>query len=626
MMKKIPVFLLTLSCFSLFGQTNWQTYFEQSGGKKTPRYPETVTYCLQLAGASPKIHYTTFGVSPQGRDLPLLIIDRDGLTTPEAIKATGRIILLVEACIHPGESEGKDAGLMLARDLIAPPLDPLPRKEEGRGKKEEEKGEREEDQRIGYSAPASENKIENRQSKIENLLDHVSLLFIPIFNVDGHERFGPYNRINQNGPEEMGWRVTATNLNLNRDFLKADAPEMKAWLTMYNRWDPDFFIDIHTTDGADYQYVLTYMMETRGNMDAGLTTWCDSVFLPVWTDEMELAGYPVFPYIEFRRWHDPKSGLIRDVAPPMLSQGYVALRNRPGLLVETHMLKPYKQRVEATYHCLISTLGILNDQWHQLKTLCADADAFVQSESFRSQPFPLLFDLSRTDSVMVGFRGVEYEAVYSELTGGLWYQYSDSPVTFPVPLFEKVEPVKTVTLPEAYIIPVEWKEVIDRAAWHGISMIRLPRDSAIRVTSYRFSNPRWQTNPYEGRHPLTRVVSDTFSEVRIFPAGSVIIPVGQPSARVIAHLLEPNGNGSLLFWGFFDPVFEQKEYSEFYVMEPMAKKMLDEDPLLREEFETKMASDSTFATSQWQIMNWFLERSPYGDKRRMVYPVGRINN
>lgn len=227
---------------------------------------------------------------------------------------------------------------------------------------------------------------------------------------------------------------------------------------------------------------------------------------------------------------------------------------------------------------------------------------------------------------MVDFRGVEYKPVHSDLTGGPWFLYSDVPATFPVPLYAKTKPAETILLPHSYIIPAEWQEVIHRVELHGIAMIRLPHDSAIRVTSYKFSNPRWQSNPFEGRHPVTSIEYDTFSEIRTFPAGSAIIPVSQPSARVIAHLLEPKGDGSLLYWGFFDPVFEQKEYFEFYVMEPKAKKMLEENPELRKEFETKMASDSTFAKSQWQILNWFLERTPYADTRRMVYPVGRIEN
>ena len=589
--------------FHLAAQQEWLTYYELSGGTRTPRYQATIEYCHQVANASPMIHYTTFGISPQGRELPLLIVDKEGLQDPAAIRAAGRLILLIQACIHPGESEGKDAGLMLIRDLITPPPGPLPKS--GRGSKPPSGG-------LGVS------------SSIQHLLNRVSILFIPIFNVDGHERFGPFNRINQNGPEEMGWRVTATNLNLNRDFLKADAPEMQAWLKMYNRWEPDFFIDTHTTDGADYQYVLTYMMETLGQMDPGLTTWCDSVFLPVWCAKLDSAGFLVFPYVHFRRWHDPKSGLVRDVAPPMLSQGYMALRNRPGLLIETHMLKPYKQRVEATYQCLVVALEILNRESETLSSLIDRADTYVQSTAFRSVPFPLQFETSLSDSTFVEFKGVEYEEIQSDLTGGTWYKYSSIPATFQAPMFSRAVPTETVTLPEAYIIPVEWNEVIERLKLHGIRMERLETDRVIAVTSYKLKNPRWRSDPYEGRHPLFRIEYDTLKEEKSFPAGSVIVATTQPAARVIAHLLEPKGDGSLLYWGFFDPIFEQKEYFEFYVMEPMAKKMMGDDPILRQEFEAKKIADSTFARSQWQMLNWFLERTPYADKRKMVYPVGRI--
>ncbi|TSA28633.1 MAG: peptidase M14 [Bacteroidetes bacterium] len=566
-----------------YAQNGLQTCFEQSDGNRTPRYAETIDFCRKLADASPMVQLTSFGKSPQGRDLPVMIVDRDGLTDPESMKASGRVILMIEACIHPGESEGKDAGMLLIRDLIRDP-----------------------------------------GSGIRDLLDHVSILFIPIFNVDGHERFGPYNRINQNGPEEMGWRVTATNLNLNRDFLKADAPEMKAWLKLYNRWDPDFFIDIHTTDGADYQYVLTYMMETLGEMDPGLTDWCDSIFLPAWIHEMDSTGYPVFPYVEFRRWHDPKSGLVRKVAPPMLSQGYVALRNRPGLLVETHMLKPYKQRVEASYQCLVSTLQILRNQYRELRQLNQAADAFVQSPVFRKVPFVLRFELSYTDSIMAAFNGFSYDTILSTVTGGRWYKYHPVPETFTIPLFAESIPAETIQVPEAYVVPVEWQTVIAILKLHGVQIKELPTDSTIRVTSYKFSDPQWRSSPYEGRHPLTRFGCTPFTEERVFPAGSVIVGTAQPAARVIIQLLEPEGDGSLLSWGFFDAVFEQKEYFELYVMEPMAKQMLGEDPDLRRAFEEQQATDTNWIKNQWQVMNWFLDYTPYADKRKMVYPVGRI--
>ncbi len=583
MNRTIILLVLVFSSLLTVAQQEWLTFYELSEGKRTPRYQETIEYCHRLADTSPMVYYTTFGFSPQGRELPLLIVDKEGLQDPAAIKASGRIILLIEACIHPGESEGKDAGMMLIRDLIRDP-----------------------------------------GSGIRDLLKQVSILFIPIFNVDGHERFGPYNRINQNGPEEMGWRVTSTNLNLNRDFLKADTPEMRAWLKMFNGWDPDFFVDIHTTDGADYQYVLTFMMETLGQMDQGLTTWCDSTFLPQWTSKLDSAGYPVFPYVQFRRWHDPKSGLVRDVAPAMFSQGYLAARNRPGLLIETHMLKPYKLRVEASYHCLIYALEILNHQANELKSLIRLADDYVQSSEFMNTPFPLKYEISRSDSSFIDFKGVEYEEIRSDITGGTWFKYSSTPVTFHLPIFAKAISTEAVKLPAAYVIPVEWAGVIDRLNLHGVRMRRLEKDSVIPVTSYKLKTPAWRSTPYEGRHPLSRIEYTTFAEKRVYPAGSVWIEVAQPAARVIIHLLEPKGDGSLLSWGFFDPIFEQKEYAEFYVMEPMAQQMLKENSELKREFEEKMESDSIFAGSQWQILNWFYERTPYVDKKRFVYPVGKV--
>jgi hypothetical protein len=221
---------------------------------------------------------------------------------------------------------------------------------------------------------------------------------------------------------------------------------------------------------------------------------------------------------------------------------------------------------------------------------------------------------------------VNYEPVISELTGGTWFRYSNTPETIRIPLFSKAIPSAEVRLPEAYIIPVEWTDVIDRLELHGVIMEPLKTDSSIAVTLYRLKNPRWQQNPYEGRHPLVNIEYDTFTEVKPFPAGSVIIPTTQPAARIIASILEPLGSGSYLYWGFFDAVFEQKEYFEFYVMEPMAEKMLENDPGLRKEFEAKMASDSVFASSQWLILNWFLQKTPYADKQRFVYPVGKIEN
>jgi hypothetical protein len=596
-MKKINLLItgLLFLQFTMAQSTDWRTFYEISGNRETPRYNATLEYCRQLDRGSSMITYTTFGKSAQGRELPLLILDRQGLSDPALIHAAGRTILLIQACIHAGESDGKDAGLMLFRDLAITNL-------------------RSEKQHTGVdiSYPASK------------LLDNVSVIFIPIFNVDGHERFGPFNRINQNGPKEMGWRTTAGNLNLNRDFLKADSPEMKAWLNLFNQWMPDFFIDSHTTDGADYQYILTYLMEIYGDMDEGLTDWSKNSFIRQMEEHLNKGGYPVFPYVGFRNWHDPRSGLITEVAPPMLSQGYTALRNRPGLLIETHMLKPYDQRVNGTYECMLTTLEILNKESAKLKALIRKADQFVSSDSFLDTPFPLKFETRKDDSTMVDFLGVEYNIVKSDLSGGDWFQYSHTPAVLHIPYFSAATPVITTKLPCAYIIPAEWAMVIDRLKIHGIKVKELSHEATVQVTTCRFKNPKWQQNPYEGRHPLTNIEYDEITETRVFPAGSALVEVKQQAGRIIPHILEPNGNGSFVYWGFFDAAFEQKEYGESYVIEKMAREMMVSDPGLKAEYEHKMETDTLFAKNPQLILNWFYNKSQYVDSRKGIYPVGKI--
>ena len=593
--------LLFLSA-TMAQQVDWKTFYEKSGKTETPRYQATIDFCKQLDKGSKMVTYTSFGKSAQGRDLPLLILDRDGLSDPALIHASGRTVLLIQACIHAGECEGKDAGLMLFRDLAFPDA------EDGRRK-------------TGDNANRPSSSVLRHLSK---LLDNVSIIFIPIFNVDGHERFGPFNRINQNGPKEMGWRTTANNLNLNRDFLKADSPEMQAWLRMFNKWMPDFFIDSHTTDGADYQYVLTCLMEIYGDMDDGLTKWSKDIFLPQMQSHLNESGFPVFPYVEFRNWHDPRSGLITEVAPPMLSQGYTALRNRPGLLIETHMLKPYDQRVESTYECMLSTLELLNRESKNLNMLIHKADEYTSSEPFLKTPFPLQFETRMDDSTMVDFLGVEYDDVKSDISGGDWFQYTSKPVTFHIPYFFTANPVVTAKLPYAYIIPAEWATVIARLKIHGIRVTELTKDATIKVTTCRFRNPKWQQNPYEGRHPMTNIEYDELEETRVFPAGSALVEVMQPAGRIIPHILEPKGNGSYVYWGFFDATFEQKEYGESYVIEKMAREMLANDPVLSREFEQKKNADTAFSKKPQQILNWFYSKSPYADNHKGIYPVGKI--
>lgn len=582
-MKKALLLLAVLLGFSTVqSQDKWITFYEESEFLETPRYNATIDYCKRLDMASKMINYETFGVSPQGRDLPLVILDKDGLTSPEEIRSTGRIILMVECCIHPGESEGKDAMMMLLRDFAI-------------------------------------------YGEEEQLLDDVSLMVIPIFNVDGHERFSPYNRINQNGPKEMGWRVTAQNYNLNRDFLKADAPEMQYWLRLYNHWLPEFFIDCHTTDGADYQYVITYALETFGNMDENITKWVNEKYEPVIVDKMFANNFPVNRYVSFRQWHNPKSGLYSSAAPPMLSQGYTAIRNRPGLLIETHMLKPYKPRVESTYSMVLETMHILQKEKKNLIEAIEAADKFCESGEITNQPLAVDFKADMTDSTMVEFLGCEYTMHKSNITDGVWYKYdSTKPVTFTLPMFDKSIVTESVNLPKAYIIPAEWTEVIERIEAHGIDFNVIREDTEYEVQSYRFSSPRWGRTPYENHMKLQRFDMEEITEKRIYPAGSILIHTNQKAARVIAHILEPKAADSYMSWGFFNSIFEQKEYSETYVMEPMAEQMIKDYPELKAAFDRMVEENPDWLKNQWGVMNWFYHQTPWADPKYMVYPVGKL--
>lgn len=573
--------VLMLFQVSIFAQDAWTTYFEKSDGFETPRYDETMRYCKMLADSSGLITMRSFGTSPQGRELNYLIADKTGEDDPDVIHAQGKVILMVQACIHPGESEGKDAGMMLLRDIAI-------------------------------------------KKKHLELLDNVSILFIPIVNADGHERFGPYNRINQNGPKEMGWRTTATNLNLNRDFIKADAPEMKAWLKLYNEWLPDFFMDIHTSDGADYQYVITYGIENQGNMDAELTEWVDSTYLPQLHTQLEDAGFPVFRYVTFRQWHDPRSGLRTRPSSPRYSQSYSAHQNRPGLLVETHMLKPYKQRVEGSYETIVSTMRILNKDHRNLKMLNLLADEYCISGALRANEFPLNFRLSDTDSIMVDFRGVEYHAKQSKVTGQPMFFYSDTPAVFNLPMFNTALVDESVMLPEAYIIPVEWAEIIEILKLHGVEMTTLEKDSIFHIETYKFNNPQWARSSYEGRFQLNSFGMEVIEEDRLFYKGSVIISMNQRRARIIAMALEPKSPDAFIRWGFMNTIFERKEYAEGYVIEKMAPKMLEEDPELAKAFEEFKKEVPQSPETYWMYIMWFYHHSIYADPRKDIYPIGRL--
>lgn len=581
---KISVLLLFILLSNLiFSQTpganDWLTLYEKSNYLQTPRYEETIDYCKRIAKASPWVRYTSFGRTPQGKDLPLVILSKDRAFTPAEAAKTKKTIVLIQSEIHAGEIDGKDASLMLMRDIAI---------------------------------------TKNKAA----LLDRAIILFVPIFNVDGHERFGKYNRINQNGPEETGWRVTAQNLNLNRDYMKADAPEMRAMLTLFADWLPDFYVDCHVTDGMDFQYDVTFAMELYPNLDSDIVRWLKQTYLPAMITDVETSNHGIAPYIAAREDRDLSKGFAAGAGTPRFSTGYGAAQNRPTLLIETHMLKPYKTRVSSTYEMLVSTLAIVNREAETLRAIVQRADTKVIAAPNGNSYLPLKFQTTEKSRLME-FRGVRSTFEFSEISGDLRTVYSDEPVNIAAPYFEEVIAIDSVKIPKCYLIPQAWTKVIDVLKAHGVRMWTLGLSVTDTIESYKFSDVKWQERPFEGRHPV-KFKSEKSREVRTFPAGTYVVPTDQRTGKVLMNLLEPNGPDSFVGWGFFDTIFEQKEYGESYVLEKLARDMLAKDPALRKEFEEKIAADSVFAKSPIARLNFFYQRSPYWDTAIGAYPVARV--
>ncbi len=561
----------------------WLTVAERTGFRQTSRYDDAIAYCRRLAEAAEWIDYRPFGTSAEGRELPLLIASKGRAFKPDAARSSGRTVVLIQNCIHAGECAGKDASLMLLRDLAVTKTRP-------------------------------------------GLLDHVILLVIPIFNTDGHERFTPYSRINQNGPEAMGWRVTARNLNLNRDYMKADSVEMRAWLTLWNTWDPTFHIDNHATDGGDWQYDVMLVAETGQAAAPQVARWTEDALYPQLFAALEADGHVPMTYFWLVDSKDPAKGIRSGSFGPRFSTGYAAIRNRPSLLVETHMLKTYRRRVIAHYNVMLHVLEMLNRDPAPLRQAVREADAATTKTGSAYDPdlrVPVAVG-STDESVPLTLKGYGYRRELSEISGDLRVIYDNTrPIEIETVWHNASRVTKEVNPPLAYIIPPQWTDVIELVRAHGLRCERLLEPVTADFESYRFGEVTFSNRPYEGRLQ-PRFKAQPLVERRTYPSGSMIVSLDQPGAKVAVHLLEPEAPDSAVSWGFFNAVFEQKEYAEPYVVEALARQMLDADPELRAEFENKIRSDRDFVSDRHARLYFFYKRSPYWDDRMNVYPIARL--
>lgn len=549
----------------------WVTPSEASGFRTTPRYDETVAYLDRLVKASNTLKMVSLGKSDEGRDVWMVIASKERAFTPEALRKTGKAIVLAQGGIHAGEIEGKDSGLMLLRDMTV------------RGTKRE-------------------------------LLDGANFLFVPIFNVDGHERFNRWFRINQRGPEEGGWRTNARNFNLNRDYIKADTEEMRAMIRALRTWEPDLYIDLHVTDGADYQYDVTFGWNGAAGHSPAIARWLDASYRAPVDAGLREAGHIPGPLIFT---DDPLAGIALGQSDPRLSHGYGDARHLPTILVENHSLKPYDQRVLGMYVFLEHTLRTIARELAPLRA------AVATERARRPTAIPLTWKLPANDNPeQMEILGVASRKKLSAVTGDVYVEWLGKPVSMRAPVLSLSEVATSVAPPRAYWVPAAWREVIAKLDLHGIPYERITAPRDVDVTMYRLSDPKHDAAQFEGHVRVTATITPEKHKER-FPAGSVRVSVDQPLGTLAALLLEPSSPDSLFQWGFFNSILSPTEYVEGYIMEPMAERMLAEDPKLAEEFRAKLESDAAFRGNSRARLWWFYQRTPFYDERARLYPVGR---
>jgi len=575
---------------------DWTTPAEAAHFKTTPSYADTRAYLEKLAAAAPdRLKLTRFGVSPEGRDLMLVVAASGGEFTPEAARASGKEIVFVQAGIHAGEIEGKDAGLMLLRDLV--------------------------------DAKAAGARTSPAAERLKHALDHAILLYLPIFNVDGHENSNPYLRINQNGPAEMGFRATAQNLNLNRDYIKADAPEMQAWLALWNAWLPDFLADIHTTDGADYRYDLTWYTEDWGPLDNGVKAWQDTALKERIFAATNKRGHLLSPYLELKDHRDITKGIENFGSGQRFSTGYVALQNRAALLVETHMLKPYEVRVRVTYDLVAAILDDIRAHPGELRRVVEAADRNTIARANQSgATLPILFAAGGKPVAMI-LKGFDFTQTKSEISGDIWTQYDPArPKDYSIPNWRDLVVAKSATLPAAYLVPAGWPQVIAKLKLHGLRVETTTQPLTLAVQRYQIDDPHWASTPFEGHLMLRKFVAKTENATLTFPPGSAVVRMDQRAANVVVNLLEPDAPDSLLRWGTFNAIFEQKESADARVLEKLARDMLAQDTSLKTEFEERLKNDAGFAADPRARLEFFYRRSPWYARQNIgAYPVVKLD-
>ena len=549
------------------------TVAEKTQWKETGSYDEIVSIYLKLAAASPYGRMIDIGATPTGRRMFIFVATKDKAFDSASARKTGKPIVFFQNAIHPGENGGKDAAVMLLRDILV-------------------------------------------TKKYEALLDKAIILSMPVFNVDGHENVSPYNRVNEQGPNKMGFRVTAQRFNLNRDYMKADSPEMQNWLKAFNKWQPDMLIDNHVTDGLDQQAETTIVVHDGIDVHPAVASWVGQKWLPKMWAGMEAEGHVMGWYI---------GGRVRAGAPftmlpssPRFGDGYVATRNRASMLVETHSLKPFSVRAWGHYDIMLESLKVLAESGLELRAATEKADQEVPKAGDK---IALDFAAS-TNGTPYTARLLETETYQGSALGGPVLRYLPKALNLDVTLIRAALPKTEVTIPKGYYIPKEWSAVVDLLKVHGIKSSPVSGQLKTTVEVTRFDKVSFPSQPFESRF-MPDFVASTTTEKHAISSQYFFVPTNQSLGKLAIHLLEANAPDSLVKWGTFNSIFEQKEYASDYIFEPLAERMLAADPKLKADFEAALNSDSALKSNPRSRLLWLYKRSPFYEKDKDVYPILR---
>jgi len=555
---------------------------EKSDWNETAPYAEAVEIAHRLEKASRAVKVLDFGTTPEGRTMTALVVSKDRAFTPEAAARTGKAVIFIQSGIHAGEIEGKDTALMLVRDMTV-------------------------------------------SRKFAAWLDHAIFVIIPVFNVDGHEYFSPYHRPSQNGPKSTGLRANAQRLNLNRDYVKADTPEMRAWLKLFHAWNPDFHIDNHVTDGADFQYDVTWDMARNQDLADPAGAWVREKFVPELDRRMESDGHMVAPYGALRNAGGRRE-FFMEVFSPRYSHLYSAVLNRPSLLVETHSLKTAKTRAWAHYDINRHAIEIILRDPEALRKAVREADRTMSARAGdrNAAPVYLAGKVSEKSRPLV-YHSLKNGPFKSEITGSQVNRFLAEKDDLATVIHDQIDTTLEAKMPLGYVIPAAWTGIIDLLKVHGVEMERLPKPLDGEFETYRFANIKLAANSNEGHVAVTFDARPVTEHIAL-PSGSWWVPLTQRRARLIFSVLEPQAPDSLARWGLMNSVFETGFGGGVgeYLSEPIARRMMADNPELRNQFEAKLAGDAQFAADPRARLQWWFQQSRYEPSETGRYPIVRI--